>query len=92
MLVVTEIDFSDRALYKTKNKTKTKTHTHKKNPTLCQIKIWFLLLNIPWQRTDKRMSKLIEIKVRVTKIKKKKLNNLRHANFAHVERLRNRFD
>ena len=32
----------------------------------------FTFINIPWQRTDKRMSKLIEIKVRVTKIKKKK--------------------
>ena len=53
----------------------------------------FTFINIPWQRTDKRMSKLIEIKVRVTKIKKnKKLNKLRRANFAHVERLRNRFD
>lgn len=35
----------------------------------------FTYINIPWQRTDKRMSKLIEIKVRVTKIKKNKKKN-----------------
>ena len=34
----------------------------------------FTFINIPWQRTDKRMSKLIEIKVRVTKIKTKNKN------------------